>query len=307
MIRRPPRSTLFPYTTLFRSAGSAGARGALPWPWAGAPPGLKREPVAEVDLARDRVGGDLGGGAGHENLAVVEDVRAIGDRERLAHVVVRDEDADAALPQAADDLLDVPDRDRVDAREGLVEQEVLRVRDERPGDLEASPLAAGERVGRIGRQRRQPELGEELTRALSSLAARQLERLEDRQEILLDGELAEDRRLLREVADAHAAALVHGQTRDLFSLEEDPAAVGRQEAHHHVERRRLARAVRAQQADDLSALDVERHVVDDLPALEPLHQPLRDEPFHPSVPPRQLAHGSPGLRPWSCFLPSSRG
>src|SRR5256886_10486211 len=28
MIRRPPRSTLFPYTTLFRSPGSPGARGA---------------------------------------------------------------------------------------------------------------------------------------------------------------------------------------------------------------------------------------------------------------------------------------
>src|SRR2546429_9925606 len=27
MIRRPPRSTLFPYTTLFRSAGDAGGRG----------------------------------------------------------------------------------------------------------------------------------------------------------------------------------------------------------------------------------------------------------------------------------------
>src|SRR2546426_8631894 len=27
MIRRPPRSTLFPYTTLFRSRGSSGARG----------------------------------------------------------------------------------------------------------------------------------------------------------------------------------------------------------------------------------------------------------------------------------------
>src|SRR3712207_8449137 len=26
MIRRPPRSTLFPYTTLFRSSGSAGGR-----------------------------------------------------------------------------------------------------------------------------------------------------------------------------------------------------------------------------------------------------------------------------------------
>src|SRR2546430_12984221 len=28
MIRRPPRSTLFPYTTLFRSGGAARARGA---------------------------------------------------------------------------------------------------------------------------------------------------------------------------------------------------------------------------------------------------------------------------------------
>src|SRR5688572_31878912 len=29
MIRRPPRSTLFPYTTLFRSAVAAGGRGAV--------------------------------------------------------------------------------------------------------------------------------------------------------------------------------------------------------------------------------------------------------------------------------------
>src|SRR2546422_11274960 len=29
MIRRPPRSTLFPYTTLFRSLGSAPSRGVL--------------------------------------------------------------------------------------------------------------------------------------------------------------------------------------------------------------------------------------------------------------------------------------
>src|SRR5947209_19492016 len=38
MIRRPPRSTLFPYTTLFRSeiasrAASAATRGSAPW-WA---------------------------------------------------------------------------------------------------------------------------------------------------------------------------------------------------------------------------------------------------------------------------------
>src|SRR6266700_6904689 len=33
MIRRPPRSTLFPYTTLFRSAWRPGARGSADRPW----------------------------------------------------------------------------------------------------------------------------------------------------------------------------------------------------------------------------------------------------------------------------------
>src|SRR2546427_8264302 len=39
MIRRPPRSTLFPYTTLFRSAGGAGARAG----GAGGPDGPQAE------------------------------------------------------------------------------------------------------------------------------------------------------------------------------------------------------------------------------------------------------------------------
>src|SRR5438309_3123337 len=32
MIRRPPRSTLFPYTTLFRSGVAAGDHAAIVWP-----------------------------------------------------------------------------------------------------------------------------------------------------------------------------------------------------------------------------------------------------------------------------------
>src|SRR3712207_8335085 len=41
MIRRPPRSTLFPYTTLFRSPARAGP------PLAARPPGLRGEPGAD--------------------------------------------------------------------------------------------------------------------------------------------------------------------------------------------------------------------------------------------------------------------
>src|SRR5688572_31700408 len=45
MIRRPPRSTLFPYTTLFRSGGEAGQRaGAVAY--------------ADGDLAHSAVGGE---------------------------------------------------------------------------------------------------------------------------------------------------------------------------------------------------------------------------------------------------------
>src|SRR3712207_6994840 len=60
MIRRPPRSTLFPYTTLFRSADPGGR---LPWrdvvP-AGAPPGADGGQAA----ARPAAGGGHSGGPG---------------------------------------------------------------------------------------------------------------------------------------------------------------------------------------------------------------------------------------------------
>src|SRR3712207_7800663 len=56
MIRRPPRSTLFPYTTLFRSKpGRADAHGA------GAPARIDR-PVRGLPPLRPVLVGNLGGG-----------------------------------------------------------------------------------------------------------------------------------------------------------------------------------------------------------------------------------------------------
>src|SRR5690348_17960481 len=60
MIRRPPRSTLFPYTTLFRSPGHPGLRG--------------RRAVHRVEVVRDgRTGGACGG-----ELDLREPVRLAG-------------------------------------------------------------------------------------------------------------------------------------------------------------------------------------------------------------------------------------
>src|SRR3712207_9295914 len=64
MIRRPPRSTLFPYTTLFRSGGAVRAvlGHALAVPVAVPADGVRAVPRDRVPLVGpDRVGGRCGG------------------------------------------------------------------------------------------------------------------------------------------------------------------------------------------------------------------------------------------------------
>src|SRR2546429_5623890 len=77
MIRRPPRSTLFPYTTLFRSAARAGAgrpaRGqdalGVPWPQPGA--GVARAaPRGAAALPEDRKSTRLNSSHGYISYAV---------------------------------------------------------------------------------------------------------------------------------------------------------------------------------------------------------------------------------------------
>src|SRR5579875_3662527 len=59
--------------------------------------GSQPELLAEVDLARAAARRDVRGHARREHRALVQEVGAIADPERLAHVVVRDEHPDPAL------------------------------------------------------------------------------------------------------------------------------------------------------------------------------------------------------------------
>src|SRR3712207_8739917 len=59
MIRRPPRSTLFPYTTLFRSGADRPVRRPVPQPRAGRRAGRARRADLRVDGA-GAVRGDVG-------------------------------------------------------------------------------------------------------------------------------------------------------------------------------------------------------------------------------------------------------
>jgi hypothetical protein len=53
---------------------------------------------------------------------------------------------------------------------------------------------------------------------------------------------------------------VHRQRRDIAIVEQDLAVLAGHQADDHVEGRGLAGAVRAQQPDDLAALDLERQI-----------------------------------------------
>src|SRR6185503_635829 len=80
-------------------------RGCLRRPVYSGPPAGRRgkklplEILAEVDAAHGFVGRDRVGRALGDDLAGIEDVGALADLQHLAHVVVGDQHADAALAQ----------------------------------------------------------------------------------------------------------------------------------------------------------------------------------------------------------------
>ncbi len=82
--------------------------------------------------------------------------------------------------------------------------------------------------------------------------------------------------------------------RDVLALEEHPPVGGLLQAGEDVEHRRLARAVRPDQADDLARGHVERHLVERAQASEADRDPVRGE--H-GVAPRPRSARPPSRRP----------
>ena len=58
----------------------------------------------------------------------MDDIGAIDDFQRRAHVMIGDQHADAAVAQMHDQIADIAERNRIDARERLVEQNEMRLR-----------------------------------------------------------------------------------------------------------------------------------------------------------------------------------
>src|SRR5690606_22919237 len=98
----------------------------------------------------------------------------------------------------------------------------------------------------------QPELVQHPLESLTAFRTLERHRLENRQNVLLDRQLPEDRRLLREIAYARTGPLVHGSAGQLPIIQIDLPAIRTDQSDDHVERSRLARPVRPEQPHDLA-------------------------------------------------------
>ena len=157
--------------------------------------------LAEINPLHVWVIAKLLGSAGTENPAFVDDVSTIGNREGLAHVVVGDQNTNAAGLKIGDDLLKLEHGNRINPGKRLVKQDERRRNTEATRDLDAATFSTRQSVSAILADNPKTELIDERFHALTTLVPRDWLGFQHRQDIVLDGELTEDRRLLRQVAD----------------------------------------------------------------------------------------------------------
>ena len=177
----------------------------------------------------------------------------------------------------------------------LVEQEDARLRRRRASDLEPAAVRVREAVGRlvpaVAHQPLAEEgellLGELVRLALLAASPRETEhRLDERRaraavrrghDVLLDAHVQEQPERLERARDAAVRDLVRREPDDALAVEQDVAGVGLVDAGDEVEERRLAGAVRADDAHDLALVHLQVQIVDALEPAERLAHPLELE------------------------------
>src|SRR5216117_2081533 len=219
--------------------------------------------------------------------AEVEHDDAIAEAHHGAHVVLDEQDGDAPIADASHRLHHPVRLLRVHAREGLVEEEHLRVARHRDGDAEGAQVAVRQVPCLFVLHPREPEVVEDLVGAVAEgrlVLARHasIEKEADGgrppaqvvgdDDVLQGAHLLEDRRLLERADHPLAGHQVGGETCDVLALEDHAAGRPREERGDQLEEGALAGAVRPDDAEHLALVRLERHVVDRHEAAEPLRQ-----------------------------------
>ena len=187
----------------------------------------------------------------------MDNIGSVHDLQGLPHVMISDQDPDPPVLELPYDALDVIHGDRIDPRKRLVQEDERGVGRESPGDFGPPPFPPGQRVSSALGQMGDVQIAQQGLGPIGTLRARHAPRLQNRQDVLLDRELPEDRRLLREKAHPPARPLMDGEKSDILAVQDDPARVRSGEPEDHVEGRGLARPVRTQETHHLPGIQRE--------------------------------------------------
>lgn len=165
--------------------------------------------LSEIDLAHGLVGEDLGRFAVGDDAAFADDAGLLADVEGFPDVVVGQQDTDVFGLQVADEVFDVAYRDRVDAGEGFVEQQIARIGGQGAGNFGASPLAPGKAHALACAHMADIEF---LEQGFEPVAARLpveiLARFENGEDVVLHAQGAEDRGVLGQIRQTVSGATV---------------------------------------------------------------------------------------------------
>ena len=229
------------------------------------------ELLSEIHLSNVLILENLFGGPCSNKAAIAKDVGMPADAESLSDIMVSYQYTDATLAQVANDALNIKYRNRVHASKGLVEEHEQRVGRKRSRNLDTSPLTTRQADAEARAHVPDVQFIEQVLEfLLTSRTIKIVPILEDRQDVLFNRELAEDRRFLRQVAKTKLGAPVHWFGREVFAIEQDFSAVGSNKSDDYVKRRGLASTVGAKQTYHFAALDLDRQALDDLPEFEAL-------------------------------------
>ena len=208
----------------------------------------------------------------------MDDIGPINEAERLADIMVRDQHANPALLQMANQLLDIANGNRVNAGKGFVEQHEARLASQGAGNFTTPPLTAGQ--GNRGRFAQALDIeflkqGFERLFALVTIGDRILK---DSANIVFDIQPAKNRGFLREITNAKPCAAIHGQLRDFMPVKINAATIRSHKARDHIKNGGLARAIRPEQADRFTATHRQAHILHDLATAISLSKARCDKP-----------------------------
>jgi hypothetical protein len=218
------------------------------------------ERVAEIDPSDVLVGDDSVGAALREHAAAFDYVCAIDKLKQLARFVIRDEHADAAVRQVANERSDFFDGIGIDARERFVKEREGRLAGERNSDLKATTLATGELANARPAKGLQTKLGKQVFAYLVSFRCLRFARFQNYRDIVLDRKRSWCEGFLGQVADSASGALIERQGRDVVAIQLDLAGVWNNKSREHPKGRCLPRAIGAEQTDSFAAPKREGHI-----------------------------------------------